>query len=79
VSAVSRFPKASPYLGLRPAFIRFVIEAAARENVSIGIVDSAFGPSVFTCAPREATPERQLAVEASYKRAVQALIDEGGQ
>jgi hypothetical protein len=79
VSAVSRFPKASPYLGLRLAFIRFVIEAGARENVSIGIVERGFEPSVFTWAPREATLERQLAFEASYKRAVQALIDEGGQ
>jgi hypothetical protein len=60
--------------------MRFVIEAAARENVSIGIVEGANDVegacACFTWAPRETTPERQRATEASYRRVVEALLDD---
>jgi hypothetical protein len=50
---------------------RFIAETAIAEGVHIAIVGDPRSPAVFVWSPTAApTPERQLACERSFKRAV---------
>jgi hypothetical protein len=49
---------------------RFIAETAIAEGVHIAILSSPRGPCAFAYAPTAPTHERQVACEASFRRAV---------